>query len=123
MKKNFKRHLRIYLKNNHPAYIVDENADDYVFHRTSHNKRISGKKTFEIKNNPIRNNYLPMFIAKNKQIDKKNKFSILELKIKKGIDISYPFIDSELNKKTPAGQTNKGHPTTARSKTIKSNKK
>ena len=48
MKKNFKRHFRIYLKNNHPAYIVDENADDYVFHRTSHNKRISGKKTFEI---------------------------------------------------------------------------
>ena len=98
------------------SYIVDENADDYVFHRTSHNKRISGKKTFEIKN-------LPMFIAKNKQIDKKNKFSISELKIKKGIDISYPFIDFELNKKTPAGQTNKGHPTTARSKTIKSNKK
>ena len=61
MKKNFKRHFRIYLKNNHPAYIVDENAGNYVFHRTSHNKRISGKKTFEIKNNPIRNNYLPMY--------------------------------------------------------------
>ena len=64
-----------------------------------------------------------MFIAKNKQIDKKNKFSISKMEIKSGLDISYPFIDSDLNKKTPAGQTNKGHPTTARSKVIKTNKR
>lgn len=63
-----------------------------------------------------------MFIAKNKRIDKKNKFSISELRIKKGVDVSYPFIDSELIKKTPAGQTNKGRPTTARSKRIKTKK-
>ena len=63
-----------------------------------------------------------MFIAKNKQIDKKNKFSISELRIKKGVDVSYPFIDSVLIKKTPAGQTNKGRPTTARSERIKTKK-
>ena len=53
MKKGFKRHFRIYLVNNHPAYIVDENGDYYVFHRSSHKNKISNKATFEIKKNPI----------------------------------------------------------------------
>ena len=53
MKEGFKRHFRIYLVNNHPAYIVDENGDYYVFHRSSHKNKISNKATFEIKKNPI----------------------------------------------------------------------
>lgn len=91
----YKRHFRIYLKNNHPAYIVDEEGNYYLFHKVSHSRRISGKNTFEIKNNPIINDYSIMYIAKNKQRDKKNKFSKEKLKIKKGVDISYKFIDKK----------------------------
>ena len=89
----FKRHFRIYLVNNHPAYIVGESGKKYIFHRVSHSKKISGKKTFQIKNNPIVNSRGVMHIAKNKQIDDKKKFSRSKLKIKKGIKINYPFID------------------------------
>ena len=93
MKKNFKRHFRVYLKNNHPAYIVNENGNEFVFHRVSHKRIISGKKTFEIKNNPLVGSNTPMYIAKNKQKDFKKKFSRNKLKVKKGINIDYPFID------------------------------
>lgn len=89
----FKRHFRIYLVNNHPTYIVDEEGNKYVFHRVSHSERISGKKTFAIKNNPLANSKRTMYIAKNKQIDDKRRFSKSKLKTKKGIKIDYPFID------------------------------
>lgn len=48
-KKNklFRRHFRIYLKNNHPAYIVDEEGNIYVFHRITHSKTSGGKKNWE----------------------------------------------------------------------------
>lgn len=84
--KRFIRHFRIYFKNNHPAYIVDENGDKYVFHRTSHNKFISGKNTWEVKPNPLENSNKPMHIAKRKQKDKKSRFSPFKLKLRIGID-------------------------------------
>ena len=69
-KKRFKRHFRIYLVNNHPAYIVDENGDYYVFHRSSHKNKISSKATFEIKKNPIVGDLIPMYIAKRRQTER-----------------------------------------------------
>ena len=36
-----------------------------------------------------------MYISKNRQQDKKNRFSKEKLKTKKGVDISYPFIDKK----------------------------
>ena len=52
-KKPFRRHFRIYLKNNHPAYIVDEEENLYVFHRVTHSKTSGGKKNWPIENNPV----------------------------------------------------------------------
>ena len=46
--KIFKRHFRIYFKNNHPAYIVDEEGNLYVFHRVTHSKTSGGKKNWLI---------------------------------------------------------------------------
>lgn len=124
MKKGFKRHFRIYLVNNHPAYIVDENGDYYVFHRSSHKSKISNKATFEIKMNPIVGDLRPMYIAKRKQIERKGRFSKNKLPIKNGININYEFIDTELlNKKTPSKQIYKNRSTTSGSKIIKPKKK
>lgn len=91
--KKFKRHFRIYLRNKHPAYITDEVNNSFLFHKVSHSKRISGKNTFKIDDNPIVGDYRPMYIAKNRQQDKKNRFSKEKLKTKTGVDISYHFID------------------------------
>ena len=93
--KKFKRHFRIYLRNKHPAYITDEANNNFIFHKVSHSKRISGKNTFKIDDNPIVGDYRSMYISKNRQQDKKNRFSKEKLKTKKGVDISYPFINKK----------------------------
>ena len=55
MKPKFKRHFRIYLVNNHPAYIVDEEGKEYVFHRVSESKTSGGKKNWKINGaNPLK---------------------------------------------------------------------
>lgn len=124
MKEGFKRHFRIYLVNNHPAYIVDENGDYYVFHRSSHKNKISNKATFEIKKNPIVGDLRPMYIAKRRQTERKGRFSKNKFPIKKGVNINYEFIDTELlNKKTPSKQIYKNRSTTSGSKIIKPKKK
>ena len=65
-----------------------------------------------------------MFIAKNKQKEKKGRFSKETLPIKRGVDINFKFIDSEfLDKKTPSKQIFKNRSTSSGSKTIKSNKR
>ena len=46
----FRRHFRIYFKNNHPAYIVDEEGNTYVFHRVTHSKTSGGRNNIEIDN-------------------------------------------------------------------------
>ena len=91
-KKTFRRHFRIYLKNNHPAYIVDEEGNVYVFHRVTHSKTSGGRKNWKIENNPIKGHKEPMYIVKQEKRDIKGRFSLFEIELKNGIDVSYPNI-------------------------------
>lgn len=75
MKKDFKRHFRIYLVNNHPAYIVDEEGNKYVFHRVTSSKTSGGKKNWEIYPNPDKRKKAPMYIVKREEKDLRNRFS------------------------------------------------
>ena len=100
--KQFRRHFRIYLKNNHPAYIVDEEGNVYVFHRVTHSKTSGGRKNWPKDNPLIRDRAKTLFIVKKEQRDFKNKFSPFELEIRTGFDISYP----EIKK---VGRTQKHH--------------
>ena len=88
----FKRHFRIYFRNNHPAYIVDEEGNMYVFHRVTHSKTSGGRKNWEKKNNPIKGDNKPMRIVKKQEKDEKARFSCFEIELKNGVDISYPEI-------------------------------
>ena len=90
--KNFTRHFRIYFRNGHPAYIVDEEGNKYVFHRVTHSKTSGGKKNWEKKLNPIKGDNKPMRIVKKQEIDSKARFSCFEIELKKGVDVSYPEI-------------------------------
>ena len=90
--KNYKRHFRIYFKNNHPAYIVDEEGNMYVFHRATHSKTSGSKKNWKIKPNPIKGHNEPMYIVKQEQKDNKSRFSVFEIELKNGVDVSYPDI-------------------------------
>ena len=92
MSKNFKRHFRIYLVNNHPAYIVDEKGNQYVFHRVTESKSSGGKKNWELKFNPIKGCKFTCYIVKKEQIDKKNRFSPFEIDLKKDVNVQYPWI-------------------------------
>lgn len=91
-KKQFKRYFRIYFKNNHPAYIVDEDGNLYLFHRVTHSKNSGGKKNWKMKRNPIKGDNRPINIVKRQEKDKKSRFSLFEIDLKDGIDISYPEI-------------------------------
>ncbi len=90
--KKFKRHFRIYLKNNHPAYIVDEEGNIFVFHRVTHSQTSGGRKNWKIDNNPIRGHNEPMYIVKQEKRDIKGRFSLFEIELKNGVDVSYPDI-------------------------------
>ena len=91
-KKQFKRHFRIYFKNNQPAYIVDDDGNLYLFHRVTHSKTSGGKKNWKMKRNPIKGDNRPLNIVKRQEKDKKSRFSLFEIDLKDGIDISYPEI-------------------------------
>ena len=117
-KKPFIRHFRIYFKNNHPAYIKDEEGNKYVFHRVTHSKTSGGRKNWKKKNPLVRGGDGPMYIVKQELRDKKNRFSPYILSIKPNIDISYPDI-----KKAGSTQIHQDdRATDATSKNIKSNK-
>ena len=89
----FRRHFRIYFKNNHPAYIVDEEGNMYVFHRVTHSKTSGGKKNWEKKPSPLKgSDNRPMYIVKKEQRDDKKKFSSFELELKYNINVGYPDI-------------------------------
>ena len=88
-KKAFVRHFRIYFKNNHPAYIVDEEGNKYVFHRVTHSKTSGGKKNWEFENPLLKGGNGRLCIVKKEQKDKKTKFSNFELELKPNVDISY----------------------------------
>ena len=92
VKSSFRRHFRIYLKNNHPAYIVDEEGNMFVFHRVTHSKTSGGRKNWKIDNNPIKGHNEPMYIVKQEKRDIKGRFSLFEIELKNGADVSYPGI-------------------------------
>ena len=95
------RHFRIYFKNNHPAYIVDEEGNMYVFHKVTHSKTSGRKKNWE-KENPLKlGGERPIYIVKREQRDKKNRFSLFKLDLKLGIDVSFP----EIKKPAPHSHT------------------
>lgn len=92
MKKKIRRHFRIYFRNNHPAYIVDEEGKLFLFHRVTHSKTSGGKKNWK-KKNPLKvgkGEY--SYIVKREEKDNKKRFSPFELETKPGIDINYPKI-------------------------------
>ena len=90
---HFVRHFRIYFVNNHPAYIVDEEGNKYVFHRTTESKTSGGKKNWSTNPNPLKNdNGRRLNIVKKEEKDDKGRFSPFKQDIKKGVDISYPHI-------------------------------
>ena len=117
---SFKRHFRIYFRNGHPAYIVDEEGNKYVFHRVTHSMTSGGKKNWKKKNPLINGGNRAMYIVKKEERDKKTRFSPFILETKSGVDISY----EEIKK---AGRTQNHHfderATISSSKIIKSNKK
>ena len=90
--KTFIRHFRIYFRNNHPAYIVDEEGNKYVFHRVTHSKTSGGRKNWKKKNPLIIGGDRPTYIVKKEERDKKTNFSPFQLDLKPGVDISYPDI-------------------------------
>ena len=70
-KKTFRRHFRIYLKNNHPAYIVDEEGNVYVFHRVTHSKTSGGRKNGRLKIIQSKDTKNPCILSnKKKEISK-----------------------------------------------------
>lgn len=93
MAQKFKRHFRVYLVNNHPAYIVDEEGNKYIFHRVTESKTSGGKKNWKVKgSNPIEGYKCDCYIVKQEQKKPKSKFSLFKLKTKKGINVSFPWI-------------------------------
>lgn len=103
--KKFKRHFRIYLVNNHPAYFVDQDDKKYIFHRVTSSTHSGGRKNYLIKPNPLYSGKSEMFIVKRREKDKKNRFSKFALDVKKGTNIEYKFID---NKKVPSAPVKNG---------------
>lgn len=89
--KTFRRHFRIYFRNGHPAYIVDEYGD-YYFHRVTHSKTSGGRTNWEKSNPLVFGGSKKTYIVKREEVDKKNRFSPFILEIRKGVDISYPEI-------------------------------
>ena len=102
----FKRHFRIYFKNNHPAYIVDEEGNEYIFHRVTHSKTSGGKKNWKRYPNPLANSNKPMYIVKKELSDKKNRFSPYKLEAKDYVDIQYPDIKKAGSTQTTSRATN-----------------
>lgn len=88
----FVRHFRIYFKNGHPAYIVDEEGSKYVFHRVTHSPTSGGKKNWKKKNPLQKGDDRPMYIVKKEEKDEKGRFSLFKLEIIDGEDVSYPEI-------------------------------
>ena len=99
--KIFERHFRIYFRNGHPAYIVDEEGNKYIFHRVTHSKTSGGKKNWKKKNPLKTGGDKPMYIVKKEEKDKKTNFSPFKLEQKPFVDVTYPEI-----KKAGRSQTN-----------------
>ena len=102
MSQNFKRHFRVYLINNHPAYIIDQEGNQYVFHRMTESRSSGGRNNWKMKVNPVENCYFTCYMVRREQKADKARFSKQKLRTKKGVDISYPWI-KRAKKKWPIG--------------------
>ena len=71
---------------------MDEEGNKYVFHRVTHSKTSGGRNNWKITPNPIDGSNNPMYIVKQEQKDNKKRFSVFQIKTKKGVDVSYPEI-------------------------------
>ena len=71
---NYYRHFRLYFKSNHPAYIIDEEGNEYVFHRVTSSEKSGHKKNWKIDPNPDKSKSTPMYIVKVEQKDDKKRF-------------------------------------------------
>lgn len=100
LKTVFKKHFRIYFRNGHPAFIVDEDGNMYVFHRLTHSKTSGGRNNIKIDNPLLTGGDQATYVVKRKQKDKKGRFSLFELELKPGIDV-----DNLLTKKAGGSQT------------------
>ena len=85
--KKFKKHFRIYFKNGHPAYIVDEDGNMYLFHRVTHSKTSGGRNNIQIENPLKRGGDKATYVVKREERDKKGRFSLFELELKPEIDV------------------------------------
>ena len=85
--KKFVKHFRIYFKNGHPAYIVDEDGNKFIFHRMTHSKSSGNRNNFKIDNPLIKGGDKATYLVKREEKDNKGRFSLFELEIKPGIDI------------------------------------
>ena len=92
MAKKFVRHFRIYFKNGHPAYIVDEEGNKYIFHRVTHSPTSGGRKNWRKRNPLLTGGDRPTYIVKKEEIDKKTRFSPFILETRENVDIYYPDI-------------------------------
>ena len=103
MKKPFRRHFRIYFRNGHPAYIIDEEGNMFVFHRVTHSKKSGGRNNLKINNPLLKGGTAATYIVKKEEKDRKGRFSLFELELKPDVDISDLGI-----KKAGGSQTNQG---------------
>ena len=120
--KKFVKHFRIYFKNGHPAYIVDEDGNKYTIHRLTHSKTSGHRNNSKIDNPLVNGGDKATYIVKREERDNKGRFSLFELEIKPGIDV-----DDLLIKKAggsqPIGTNNIATSTIIKSKRKKKGKK
>ena len=121
-KNTFERHFRIYFRNGHPAYIVDEEGNKYIFHRVTHSKTSGGKKNWEKKNPLVSGGNRPMYIVKQEQRDSKNRFSSRKLDVRTNVDISYPDIKKAGDLQTINSRNNSESGTNIKTKKKKKSK-
>ena len=121
--KQFKRHFRIYLKNNHPAYIIDEEGNLYIFHRITHSKTSGGRVNIEIENPLIRGDEKATYLVKKIQRDKKGRFSPFELELKPGVNVEELKIKSPNNGALTAGASPVIHGKTKAVKNVSTSKR
>lgn len=94
MKENFKRHFRIYFKSKHPAYIVDEEGNYYIFHRVTSSPKSGTHSNWKVEPNPDKSRNTAMYIVHAQEKDEKIFFSA-ELPY----NIQLDFIKIDRNKK------------------------
>lgn len=68
-------HFRHYKKSGHPALILSEEKQDYNFRRVTSSEYSGHHRNEKVYPNPDKRKKTPMYIVKQRQRDKKEKFS------------------------------------------------